>query len=399
MKILVVAPTPFFSDRGCHIRIYQQMKALQQKGHEVLVVTYGTGNNVSGVRTARIPKIVRRNAFFGQPLFQRVIFDVLMIWKVFFTRQIYRPDIIHCYLHSGFLIGYIASFFSARKIIFDCQGSLTQEMQENGWLKKSLSRRIISSVEKFIYRKARVITVSSDTIKREIQEQYNADPRKITVIPDCPPIDISTENKKNQISPTALREQLAVPKNKKLIIYTGVLSKSAGIDIFLEAIKMLTLKRDDFFVLILGYPDVERYEEAATKLNIQNDVRFLGRIDYFKLPDYLALSDIAVAPKISTTEAHGKIVNYLAAGLPVVCFHSVINEEIGGQYLLYAEHKTPTSLADALTYALQHSGELSQHKEERKKFIRDRYSWQTNASLIEKIYHKLLHYEHVSRLQ
>ena len=31
-KVLALAPTPFFSDRGCHIRIYEESKALKRLG-------------------------------------------------------------------------------------------------------------------------------------------------------------------------------------------------------------------------------------------------------------------------------------------------------------------------------------------------------------------------------
>jgi len=44
-------------------------------------------------------------------------------------------------------------------------------------------------------------------------------------------------------------------------------------------------------------------------------------VDYFELPDYLLISDVAVEPKVDRAgEASGKVINYMGAGLPVVCF-------------------------------------------------------------------------------
>ena len=54
-RVLVIAPTPFFGDRGCHVRILEEIRGLQARGADVLVVTYPTGNDVPGVRTARAP--------------------------------------------------------------------------------------------------------------------------------------------------------------------------------------------------------------------------------------------------------------------------------------------------------------------------------------------------------
>ena len=59
-RILAVAPTPFFGDRGCHVRILEEVRGLQARGADVLVATYATGNDVAGVRTARaanVPKM------------------------------------------------------------------------------------------------------------------------------------------------------------------------------------------------------------------------------------------------------------------------------------------------------------------------------------------------------
>ena len=54
----MIAPTSFFSDYGGHIRILEETRALQERGHRVAIVTYHKGNNVPGLdirRTARLP--------------------------------------------------------------------------------------------------------------------------------------------------------------------------------------------------------------------------------------------------------------------------------------------------------------------------------------------------------
>jgi len=45
MKVLVVAPTPFFSDRGTHIRILEEALALEKRGIEVTIATYHIGQD------------------------------------------------------------------------------------------------------------------------------------------------------------------------------------------------------------------------------------------------------------------------------------------------------------------------------------------------------------------
>ena len=54
LHILVVAPTPFFSDRGTHIRILEEALALEQLGHTVTIATYHIGKNIPSFLGSRI---------------------------------------------------------------------------------------------------------------------------------------------------------------------------------------------------------------------------------------------------------------------------------------------------------------------------------------------------------
>src|SRR4051812_7270617 len=53
LRILMVAPTSFFADYGCHVRILEEVRALQARGHRVRVCTYHNGADVAGVNIRR----------------------------------------------------------------------------------------------------------------------------------------------------------------------------------------------------------------------------------------------------------------------------------------------------------------------------------------------------------
>ena len=55
MRLLAIAPTGFFADYGCHVRIRGQMAALQARGHTVRIVTYPGGRDVDGLATRARP--------------------------------------------------------------------------------------------------------------------------------------------------------------------------------------------------------------------------------------------------------------------------------------------------------------------------------------------------------
>ena len=81
MLVLHIAPTPFFADRGCHIRIRNEIEALRDSGVRVILCTYHLGADPAGIdirRTARIPGYTRVDAGFSPFRFPADILLVLL---------------------------------------------------------------------------------------------------------------------------------------------------------------------------------------------------------------------------------------------------------------------------------------------------------------------------------
>lgn len=364
MKILVIAPTPYFSDRGCHIRIYEETRALQKKGHEVRILTYHFGETPSGIETKRIWNI----PFYKDPSpgfsWWRIICDIFLILKAFKEIRDFKPDIIHSHLHDGFLIAYISNLFKCSNIVSDIQGSLSQELTESGHLKNRFSRWLIKRIEKFIYRHSALIFVSSKRIQDEICNGFGISDKKILVI-------------KDGVASHLWKERISGAKNKtcKNIIYTGALTPSEGIDLLIDSLEILSKKGKDFKCKIIGYPNVRYYERKVFEKGLSDKIAVTGRISYFKLGEALKEADIAVAPKISATEAHGKLVNYMACGLPVVCFDTPVNREILGDYGYYVKEKSPEAFAEKLSELLDKEVDVKEI-DERISYIFKNFSWE-----------------------
>src|SRR5437016_2470952 len=52
-RILKLAPTPFFADYGCHVRILEEALALRRHGSQVVICTYPAGRDLDGVQIVR----------------------------------------------------------------------------------------------------------------------------------------------------------------------------------------------------------------------------------------------------------------------------------------------------------------------------------------------------------
>ena len=82
LRVLSLAPTSFFNDYGCHVRILEEARALQALGHEVTVVTYHKGKDVPGLPIVRTAPTPWRSEYEVGSSRHKFVFDVLLGWKL-----------------------------------------------------------------------------------------------------------------------------------------------------------------------------------------------------------------------------------------------------------------------------------------------------------------------------
>ncbi len=382
MRVFMIAPTPFFSDRGCHVRIYEEIKALKKRGVEVFLFTYHHGRDMEGIDTYRIFNIPWYKKYDAGPSLHKFYVDPILLITCISKMKALNPDILHCHLHEGALIGIFCRMFKRIPVIFDMQGSLTDELRAHNFLRgNKTSLSIMKMIEKRIVNSVDIIISSSDACANFAIREFGVSKGKIKIIPDG--IDMTMF--KNESDKSRLRKKFNIPIHKKIVVYLGVLSKYQGVDLLLDAIYKISLSRKDIFFIIMGYPNVEYYKELSKRKGISELISFTGRVPYEKIPEYLSLGDIAVSPKFSETEANGKILNYMAAGLPTIVFDNPINRMILGDTGIYAMADS-TSLAKEIITLLDSNKKMDELKKSLKKRVEEYFLWDKIAEKIIKIY-------------
>src|ERR1044071_5637067 len=108
VRILMIAPEPFFEPRGTPFSEFHRIRALTALGHEVDLVTYPFGRDVTlpGLRVFRSlrPPFVHR-AGMG-PTLAKIPLDALLTLSVLRRALTARYDAIHSHEEGG-LIGVI----------------------------------------------------------------------------------------------------------------------------------------------------------------------------------------------------------------------------------------------------------------------------------------------------
>jgi glycosyltransferase involved in cell wall biosynthesis len=379
----MIAPTSFFSDYGCSVRILEEIRVLQRWGHSVTVCTYRRGQDPPGVKVCRTPSIPFREHHEVGSSPHKIAFDLLLFWSVLFAALRSRPDVIHAHMHEGALIGLVVGRLLRIPMVFDFQGSLTGEMMDHKFLRReSLLYHPLRWLERTIDRLAPIILTSSHNARELLIREFGCKPERVHTVADCVDTQVfypATEGEKNTLA--GRRASLGIPPGRKIVVYLGLLADYQGTDALLQAATHLRQRGAPVHFLLMGFPAVDYYRSMAVQLGVADRVTFTGKIPYAQARAYLALGDVAVAPKLSATEGNGKILNYMAMSLPTVAFETPVGREYLGEEGIYARPGDPLALAEALLYALS-----DPHREHRLVTLRRRaveiYSWDVAAERI-----------------
>ena len=331
-RVLMIAPTSFFADYGCHVRILEEARVLQRLGHHVTIATYHNGSVVPGLDIRRTLSIPWRRDYVVGSSRHKIAFDALLGLKTLQVLSRERFDVVHAHLHEGALIGLVVGRLFGRPVVFDFQGSMTSEMLDHHFLKRQgMIYGLLRRLETWIDRRAPVILTSTANAQRLLIAEFGCRPERVRSLPDC----VDTEMFRpvaayDSADRAALRSELGIPLNRKLIVYLGLLAEYQGTGLLLEAMQRVIRERQDVHLLLMGFPNLDQYAQKAESLGISDYTTLTGRIPYENAPAYLALGDFAVAPKLSLTEGAGKLLNYMAVGLPVVAFDTPVAREYLG---------------------------------------------------------------------
>jgi len=382
LRILMVAPTSFFADYGCHVRILEEIRALQARGHVVRICTYHNGRDLDGVDTRRsvdVPWLKRAEVGSSR---HKAYLDVALFFETLRQAVRFRPDVIHGHLHEGALIGSVIGRMLRIPVVFDYQGSLTEEMLDHGFIRKrGLRERFFRRLERRIDRMPAAV-IASGVAGVNYLSGSGLDPERIVLIQDG--VDLNRFDPVTASKDRAtVRADLGIPPDAPVVVYLGLLAEYQGTSLLLDAAKILRARRDNVYIVVAGYPGADHYAAEATAMGLNGHVLFPGRVAYEDAPALLAAGDVAVAPKRSTTESNGKLLNYMALGLPVVATDTQTNRAILGELGHLVPPGDPTALADAIERAFD---DPPAERIALRQRIADAFAWQTRVLDLERVY-------------
>jgi glycosyltransferase involved in cell wall biosynthesis len=358
MNILVVAPTPFFSHRGTHIRIFEQVKQVLRLGNKVTIATYHIGEDpdFGDLKSQVVIKRIHRLLFWYKkksagPNWQKIFLDILLVNKIFWLVVKNDYDVIHAHLHEGVIISSVVTklvFWKNIKILGDFHGDLVGEMVQHGYLQNFFIRKVFKIIESWIYRLPHRIITSSRTLADSIA--LKAPHQIIGALPDGE--EIISQNK-GGLGSKKIKRDLGIPEHASLVVYTGGFTADKGIQHLLRALEHPSLQSmKDVYICLAGSP----YGVIARAIEQHVMTNRIVVLDHFKthrLDDLFVLADVVVDPKdAGGFQSSGKLIRYIMAGLPIVCFNTEVNRTYLGEGYPFASLEEFGSLAQKIVQVI-----------------------------------------------
>ncbi|MCI5143284.1 MAG: glycosyltransferase [Candidatus Electrothrix sp. ATG1] len=159
-----------------------------------------------------------------------------------------------------------------------------------------------------------------------------------------------------------------------------------GVQHIFQAMELLCAQRTDLFFILVGYP-LEDAEQYIRQHQLEQFCLLPGQVSYCDLSYWLALGDLALEPKEADSgEASGKLLHYMAAGLPVVCFATENNRNMLGEAGYYAPTCDGKGMAAGIEAALADGEQARRRGEKGREQVCGQYSSGAVGKILHEVY-------------
>ena len=298
-----------------------------------------------------------------------------------------KPDVIFVYhppLTSG-IPAYVLSRLWRVPFVYQIQDMWPETLSATGMVTNATALRAVGRFAKLVYDKAAAICVISPGFRENLIKK-RVSGEKVHVISNW--VDPDSYHVADPDPDLARKIGL---NNRFSVMFAGIIGEAQGLEVVLEAAKLLSDLKDVQFVLVGDGVALPRLRQMANDQNV-NNVSFLGRFPQETMPALYALADVLLVhlkddPLFSITIPH-KTLTYLASAKPIIAAvagdtSDVVTQAGAG---IACPPSNPEALAEAVRelYYSQRS-ELERMGRRGRQAARTLYSREHLVSLIEAV--------------
>ncbi|WP_299567950.1 glycosyltransferase family 4 protein [uncultured Sulfitobacter sp.] len=304
MNILILAPQPFFVERGTPIAVRNLATALAGQGHRVDLMVFpgGISVDIAGVDIHRLPDWRLLSGIGPGFSGRKVLADLVMLPRAATLLRRGRHDLVIAVEEAAYIALLLKRVFGV-PYICDIDSSIPEQLDDKFALPRWLLR-LFTQAEGRAARGA----VGAITCCRALEEttRAHAPDLPIQTLEDIP----LTDDGPTGPPPEDCRFDAPV------IMYVGNLEPYQGVDLLLDGFAAAVAKgTEGQLVIIGGAPDhVRALRARASGLGLENRVAILGPRPVSQIGRYLAQATIVASPRIQGRNTPMKVYSYLDSG-------------------------------------------------------------------------------------
>ena len=345
MRVLILAPQPFYQNRGTPIAVRLLAEVLGQSGIEVHLLVFHEGEdvvlaNVTVHRIPALPGLARIPPGFSG---KKLVADFLLWLSSIRLQRAIRFDLVHAVEEAAFIAGCNQLFFRV-PYVYDMDSCLSDQLVAKLTLLKPL-RRCLEWFENRAIRGSIGVVAVCQALERKVRLLDGRKPllrlEDISLLQECAAADQES-----------LRQTLGV--KGKIILYVGNLERYQGIDLLLHGFAALASRQGECALIIIGGSpeDIARYQALARQLNLEKRIFFTGPRPVEALGGFLRQADLLVSPRIEGENTPMKIYSYMDSGRPVLATRIASHTQVLDETTAVLVAPEPEALAAGLAVLL-----------------------------------------------
>ena len=364
MKIALVTDSYPPEIRSASHLMQELAEQLQLRGNEIYVLTtypqYNLADEVNvhnlheysdenGIKVLRARTLPHHKVNFIIRGIAQLSMSFLLLRKL---KKYIKDDIDAVIVYSPpVTLARIGAFLKAKynaRYILNVQDIFPQNAIELGVLRNKLVIRFFESIEKKAYAAADQIIVHSEGNKNFLLARKSIDGHKVCIVPNW--VDIRPHAKAKQTG--KFREKYGL-KDKFIFLFAGVMGPSQGLDFMIKAAERVKTNPDIRFLFVGDGTEKQKLREMTNSYNLQNVVfaPFVSKQEYPELLKEVNVGLVCLTSRNKTPVVPGKILGYMAAGIPVVAFlqkesdaHTLIKDADCGYSIVHGDLENATKL-------------------------------------------------------
>jgi len=345
VRVLLLAPHPFFQQRGTPIAEAALLEVLSARGDRVEVLTFPEGDDLAipGCTIRRIPRLPGvRNLRPGFSL-KKLAGDAVMLVACLRRVRAGGVDLVHAVEEAAFMAAAARALFGV-PYVYDMDSSLPQQLVD-AYPALGIVRRLMEAAEALVVRRSLAVVTVCRALE-DLARRY-APGRPVGRVED---FSLLAEEE----PPAAERLAETIGRPGPIVLYVGNLEPYQGIDLLLAGFAHAVRKVPEAQAVIIGGDPaaIAAYRALADRLEVAENVHFLGPRPVGALGGYLAQAAVVVSPRTRGTNTPMKVYSYLDSGRPLLATRLPMHTQVLDDEIALLVEPEPMAFGEGLVRLL-----------------------------------------------